>query len=120
MFLLSERALRLHNPFEWKRLCEKRPDLAILDIGNKVWKNRFIPCGAPYHHQVLQIKVTHIECHKWSTYGTRGRIPPPSLEHLQHPAKGRPCHVVNDDVHSVLTQTGNDIVVTCDDAISSN
>ena len=36
MFLFEELALRVRNPFEGKRLRYERPQLAALDVGNKV------------------------------------------------------------------------------------
>ena len=71
MFLLRERALCVHNPFERKRLCQERSNLAILDIGNKVWKNRLVPRGATNHCEILEIEGAHIKRYEWTADRTR-------------------------------------------------
>ena len=117
MFLLRELALRVRYPFKRERLCKQWPDFTLLDIGDQVGENRLIPCGAADQGQVLQIKITHVECYQGTANGARRRIFTASFQHLEHAAKVWSRHVVNNDVNGFLTKTGDDIIATGDDAV---
>jgi len=46
VLFFGELLLRLNDFIEWKRFCQKGSDLTMFDVGNKIWENRLVPCGA--------------------------------------------------------------------------